>query len=552
MNNKKPNNYTPLIIAISVVVGILVGSFFTNHYRTSRLSISGADNSKIAKLISEIDKYYVDSIDINDLIENGMNNILANLDPHSTYTSALEVEREMQELNGSFSGIGVIFTIVDDTARIVKVLNDGPSYGSGIKAGDRIVMVDNKTFIGTFLDSEYCMKHLRGPQNSIVKIGVLHKGSNKVESYTIKRGSVPVKTIDTYDMLAPTIGYVKINSFGENTYRELLIVLSDLTTRGCKSLIIDLRGNGGGYMEAAYKIANEFLPNDRLIVYTEGRTVEKKEYRSNGRGTYKDMPLVVITDEMSASASEILAAAIQDNDRGIIVGRRTYGKGLVQRPIEFSDGSLAKLTTARYYSPSGRCLQKPYEKGENLEYYGELKNRYKNGEFLSKDSIHLSGKEYHTTLGRIVYGGGGVMPDEFIPADTSQYNSYSRAAIQNRIIPIFAYKYVDKHREQLSKLKWQDLATFLKKENLVEAFATYGQTSGLLPRRSLYLKQSHELLEEAILSNIIDYVYGQPEALLFVNLTDKCVAKALELIRNKKTFPQKPTAVHTNKTKAKK
>lgn len=552
MDKKKPNSFTPLIIAISVVIGILMGSFFTTHYRTSRLSIAGADNSKIAKLISEIDNYYVDSIDINELIEDGMNNILACLDPHSTYTSAVEVEREMQELNGSFSGIGVIFTIVDDTARIVKVVDDGPSYKSGLTAGDRIVMVDGKSFIGDFLDDEYAMKHLRGPQNSIVKIGVLHKGSKNIQTYTIKRGAVPVKTIDTYDMLDPSTGYIKINSFGENTYRELLTTLSNLTARGCQNLIIDLRGNGGGYMDAAYKIANEFLPNDRLIVYTEGRTVEKKEYRSNGRGTYKNMPIVILTDEMSASASEILAAAIQDNDRGIIVGRRTYGKGLVQRPIEFSDGSLAKLTIARYYSPSGRCLQKPYSKGENMEYYGELKNRYKNGEFSSKDSIHLSGKEYHTILGRIVYGGGGVMPDEFIPADTSQYNDYSRAALQGKLIPNFAYKYVDSNRSTLAKYKWKDLATYLKQQNLVETFAREGHATGKLPRRSMLLLQSKSLLEEALISNIIDYVYGQAEALLYINLTDKSVLKALELIQKKQTFPQKPVATSAAKAKAKK
>lgn len=540
MANNKFRNYTPLIIAVSVAVGILVGSFYASHFRSNRLSIANSTNSKINDMLFAVEDRYVDTVDINDLVEKSLPKILLELDPHSTYTSAKEVEAEMQELKGEFSGIGVIFSIIKDTARIVHVVEGGPSEDVGLMDGDRIVKVDGKPFVGDFLTDEYAMKKLRGPNNSVIKLGIMRRGTPSVRTFEVTRGPVPVKTIDVYSMIDKTTGYIRINTFGERTYEELLVALAELRSQGANSLVIDLRGNGGGYMDAAINIANQFLPGKRMIVYTEGRKSERTEYRSDGRGDYKTTPLVVLVDETSASASEIFAAAIQDNDRGIIMGRRTFGKGLVQEPIQFPDGSLLKLTIARYYSPSGRCLQKPYVKGDAKDYQNDIFERYQKGELLSEDSIHLSGKKYSTHLGRTVFGGGGVMPDIFIPADTADITSYYMEAASSRRLAEFAFNYADSHRDELRKYKtWEELAAYLKKQNLVDKFATYAERDGL-KRRNLLIRKSQKLLEDNLLSSIIDYLLDAKSASLYLLKHDTCITKALELIRNKQTQPQPP------------
>lgn len=540
MANNKFRNYTPLIIAVSVAVGILVGSFYASHFRSNRLSIANSTNSKINDMLFAVEDRYVDTVDINDLVEKSLPKILLELDPHSTYTSAKEVEAEMQELKGEFSGIGVIFSIIKDTARIVHVVEGGPSEDVGLMDGDRIVKVDGKPFVGDFLTDEYAMKKLRGPNNSVIKLGIMRRGTPSVRTFEVTRGPVPVKTIDVYSMIDKATGYIRINTFGERTYEELLVALAELRSQGANSLVIDLRGNGGGYMDAAINIANQFLPGKRMIVYTEGRKSERTEYRSDGRGDYKTTPLVVLVDETSASASEIFAAAIQDNDRGIIMGRRTFGKGLVQEPIQFPDGSLLKLTIARYYSPSGRCLQKPYVKGDAKEYQNDIFERYHKGELLSEDSIHLSGKKYSTHLGRTVFGGGGVMPDIFIPADTTDITSYYMEAASSRRLAEFAFNYADSHRDELRKYKtWEELAAYLKKQNLVDKFATYAERDGL-KRRNLLIRKSQKLLEDNLLSSIIDYLLDAKSASLYLLKHDTCITKALELIRNKQTQPQPP------------
>ena len=536
----KYRNYTPLIIALSIVAGILIGSFYASHFRSNRLSIANSTNSKINDMLFAVEDRYVDTVDINDLVEKALPKILQELDPHSTYTSAKEVEAEMQELKGSFSGVGIIFSIMKDTARIIHVVEGGPSEDVGLMPGDRIVKVNGKPFVGKFLTDEYAMKQLRGPDRSIVKLSVKRDGQPGLRTYEIVRGTVPVKTIDVYSMLDKTTGYIRINTFGDKTYEELLVALAELRSQGSRNLVIDLRGNGGGYMEAAINIANQFLPRRRLIVYTEGRKSERAEFASDGRGDYQGTPLVVLVDETSASASEIFAAAIQDNDRGTIMGRRTFGKGLVQEPIQFPDGSLLKLTIARYYSPSGRCLQKPYVKGDNKEYQNDLFMRYQKGELTSQDSIHLDGKRYHTYLGRTVFGGGGVMPDVFIPTDTTDITSYFMEAITSRRLAEFSYQYADTHRAELSKYtKWEDLATHLKRQNIVEKFASYAEADGL-KRRNLLINKSHNQLEHSLISNIIDYIFDTKSASLYLLKDDEYIHKALELIRKKQTFPQKP------------
>ena len=540
MGNNKFRNFTPLIIAVSVAVGILVGSFYASHFRSNRLSIANSTNSKINDMLFAVEDRYVDTVDINDLVEKSLPKILLELDPHSTYTSAKEVEAEMQELKGEFSGIGVIFSILKDTARIIHVVEGGPSEDVGLMDGDRIVKVDGKPFVGDFLTDEYAMKKLRGPNQSVVKLGIIRKGAKELRTFEVVRGPVPVKTIDVYSMIDKSTGYIRINTFGERTYEELLVALAELRSQGARALVIDLRGNGGGYMDAAINIANQFLPGKRMIVYTEGRKSERTEYRSDGRGDYQNTPLVVLVDETSASASEIFAAAIQDNDRGIIMGRRTFGKGLVQEPIQFPDGSLLKLTIARYYSPSGRCLQKPYVKGDDKNYQNDIFARYQKGELSSQDSIHFSGKKYRTHLGRIVFGGGGVMPDIFIPADTTDITSYYMEAFSSRRLAEYAFDYADTHREDLNKYKtWEELATYLKKQNIVDKFATYAERNGL-KRRNLLIRKSHSLLENNLLSSIIDYLFDAQSASLYLLKHDNCINKALDLIRNKQTQPQPP------------
>ncbi|MCH5178991.1 MAG: S41 family peptidase [Prevotellaceae bacterium] len=540
MSSNKFRNYTPLIISVSVVVGILIGSFYASHFRSNRLSIANSSNSKINDMLFAIEDRYVDTVDIGELIENSLPKILSELDPHSTYTTAKEVEAEMQELRGSFSGIGVIFSILQDTARILHVVEGGPSEDVGLMPGDRIVKVDGKPFVGDFLTDDYAMKHLRGADKSVVKLGILRKGQKGLRTFEIVRGAVPVKTIDVYSMLDKNTGYIKINTFGDKTYEELLVALADLRNQGSRNLVIDLRGNGGGYMEAAINIANQFLPKKRMIVYTEGRKTDRANYVSDGRGDYQNTPLVVLVDETSASASEIFAAAIQDNDRGTIMGRRTFGKGLVQEPIQFPDGSLLKLTVARYYSPSGRCLQKPYIKGDDKDYQNDLLVRYQKGELTSQDSIHLDGKQYHTSLGRTVFGGGGVMPDVFIPTDTSDITSYYMEALTSRRLAEFAYQYADNNREELGKFaNWEELAAHLKKENIVEKFANYAEKDGL-KRRNLLIRKSARRLEHNLISSIIDYIFDSKSASLYLLTDDPCANKALELIRDKRTFPEKP------------
>lgn len=537
MSDNKARNYIPLVVAVSVVVGIVIGTFFANIFNSNRLSVINSANNKIYEVLYDIQDRYVDEINLDSLAETSIPRILMELDPHSTYTSAKEVEAEMQELNGSFSGIGVIFSIINDTARVIRVVPGGPSDDAGLSAGDRIVTVDGKSFVGDFLTNDYAMKHLKGPDKSHVKIGVLRNGVKGVRTFEIIRGEVPVKTITAYHMIDKTTGYIKIGSFGRKTYEEMLTALTELSGQGCKNLVVDLRENGGGYMDAAVSIANIFLPKNKMIVYAEGRKFKKSEYVSDGRGNYPNIPLVVLVDEMSASASEIFSAAMQDNDRAVIVGRRTFGKGLVQEAIELKDHSLLKLTVARYYSPSGRCLQKPYVKGKYEDYQNDLYARYQNGELYSKDSVHLTGKKFYTSKKRVVYEGGGVMPDEFIPIDTTEITSYLLEALNRQYIQQFSYLYADSHRKQFASYKsGEELAAYLNKQNLVEQFVNFAESKGL-KRRNLLIKKSYNRLITALYYNTIDYILGEQEARKYINQKDDNIIKALDLIKRQKTFP---------------
>ena len=540
MNNKKSNRFMPLMMALCVVIGIIVGSFYSNHFSGNRLSIINTGTNRINNLLHIIDDQYVDKVNLDSLVEDAMPKILTELDPHSVYISAKDVEAANQDLQGSFSGVGIQFVIRQDTIHVQNVIQNGPAERAGILAGDKIVMVDDQTFVGKAVTNQEAMKRLKGPKNTKVKIGVLRYGHSKPQSFVVTRGDIPIKSVSATYMIDDKTGYIRIKSFGETTYAELLVALAKLGESGFQNLIIDLRDNTGGYLQSAVQMANEFLPKNKLIVYTEGRKSPRQDFRSDGRGSYKQTPLVVLINEGSASASEIFAGAMQDNDRATVIGRRSFGKGLVQKQIEFSDGSMVRLTIARYYTPSGRCIQKPYVHGETDDYAQDLMSRYEHGEFFSQDSIKHTGPKYHTSNGRVVYGGGGITPDIFVPEDTTGFTSYYKQATMSGLILQFAFTYTDDNRPKLNNFKeMMELADYLKKKNLVDKFATYANDKGL-KRRNLMIRKSHYLLDRFINSRIIYNMLDEQAWLEYVNEDDATIREALKTFRNNAAFPKAP------------
>ncbi|MDE6647226.1 MAG: S41 family peptidase [Prevotella sp.] len=540
MNQKKNSRFMPLIMAVCVVVGILIGTFYANHFSGNRLSIINSSSNKLNNLLHIIDAQYVDTVDVNGLVEKAMPQILSELDPHSVYIAAKDVQMTNDDLRGSFSGVGIEFTIRQDTLRVQQVIGNGPAERAGVIAGDKIVMVDDKPFTGKTLTNEEAMHRLKGPKDTKVKLGIVRYGEKKLHNIVVTRGEIPTKSVTAVYMLDDKTGYIRIKNFGENTYPELLIALAKLSQQGFSNLAIDLRGNTGGYLQSAVQIANEFLPKNKLIVYTQGRKSPRQEYRSDGRGSYQQIPLVILIDEVSASASEILAGAIQDNDRGTIIGRRSFGKGLVQQPIPFNDQSMIRLTIARYYSPSGRCIQKPYTAGDSKDYEEDLLTRYQHGEFFSQDSIKHEGPEYHTAIGRPVYGGGGITPDIFVAEDTTNITSYYKQASMSGLIIQYAFTYTDENRQKLSQYTSEKgLADYLQKQNIVEKFATYAEKNGL-KRRNLMIQRSHKLLERYIISRIIYNMQSEQAWTQYLNSDDPAILEAIKLFREGKAFPQAP------------
>lgn len=532
--------FTPIFVALGMVLGILVGSFYTSHFAGRRLNVVNASSDKLNSLLHIIDDQYVDSVNITELVEKALPEILKELDPHSTYIPASEVDASMQELRGGFSGVGIQFVLYRDTVCVVRVLPGGPSDGVGLAAGDRIVTVDDKPFTGKEINEETVRNTLKGETGSTVRLTVKRPGQHKLLTYAIERGNVPINTVDASFMLGDGIGYIRISSFGETTYQEFLAALASLHEQGFSKLIIDLRGNTGGYMTPAIQIANEFLPKDRLIVYTQGRQSPREDYTSDGRGVFQSLPLVILTDEISASASEILAGAIQDNDRGLIIGRRSFGKGLVQVPIDFSDGSQVRLTKARYYSPSGRCVQKPYTLGKDKDYENELMTRIAHGELYSADSIKSTGKVYHTRIGRTVYGGGGIMPDIFVPSDTIGYTSYYEEANLRGHLSGFIFHFTDSHRSTLNSLTdFNKTVAWLEKQNLVGIFADYAEGRGL-KKRPRMIRTSYQVIQRYIITGILRDLYSPEKAILYSAKTDVTIQRAQKAIHEGQTFPQPP------------
>jgi carboxyl-terminal processing protease len=543
----KPTNrlrYIPLAVITGLLAGILIGSFYSRHMVGYTLGIINASTDKLSALLNVINQQYVDTVNISSLVEKAMPQILGELDPHSVYIPAQNLEAVNSELEGSFSGIGIQFTIQQDTIHVNQVVAGGPSEKVGLMAGDRIVTVDDSLFVGPTLTNERALRTLKGPRGTTVKLGIRRATEKELLHFDIIRGDIPQHTVDAAYMLPGDFGYILLNKFGRTSHAELLSAIAQMRHQGYKGLIIDLRGNSGGYMEAAVRMVNEFLPQGQLIVYAQGVHYPRTEEYANGMGSCQDIPLVVLTDESSASASEIFAGAIQDNDRGTIVGLRSFGKGLVQQPIDFSDGSAIRLTIARYYTPSGRCIQRPYKNGKDADYEMDWLNRYEHGEYFHQDSIKLDkAQQYTTRLGRPVYGGGGIMPDIFVPQDTIGVSSYLMEVRQRGIVLQFCFQYGDRNRALLKEVEDEDaMVTYLRKQNIVEQFVRYAEQKGV-KRRNILIQKSYRLLERNLIANIIYNILGQQPYVKYINQDDATVKRAIEVLKQGKAFPTPPANV---------
>jgi len=541
MNNNRYNRFMPLLMALCIAIGILIGTFYANHFSGNRLNIINSGSNRITNLLHIINDQYVDKVNLDSLVEQAIPQLLADLDPHSVYINAKDVQSANDDLKGSFSGVGIEFTIRQDTIRVQNVINNGPAEKAGIIAGDKIVSVDGKPFVGKIVTNQEAQYRLKGPKGTKVKIGVKRYKQKGIKYFTVTRGEIPQKSITATYMLDDSTGYIRIKNFGETTYPELLISLAKLSQKGLNNLVIDLRDNTGGYLTSAIQLANEFLAKDKLIVYTQGRKSPRQDFISDGRGSYQKIPLVVLINEGSASASEIFAGAMQDNDRATVIGRRSFGKGLVQKQMEFPDGSMIRLTVARYYTPSGRCIQKPYTPGYDKDYEQDILTRYQHGEFFYQDSIKHSGPAYHTSIGRTVFGGGGITPDIFIPEDTLGITSYYKEASMSGLIIQFAFTYTDDNRQTLNRFQtMEELSDYLVNQGTVEIFAAYADKHGL-KRRNLMIRKSHKLLERFINSRIIYNMLDEEAWTEYINLDDPAIAASLRVFKNNAAFPKNPS-----------
>ena len=505
---------------------------------SAQMRINLGDSSPLRKLqIAELatTNLYVDSVDENKLVEDAIRGMLEKLDPHSQYSTPKEVKQMNEPLNGNFEGIGVQFNMIDDTLMVIQPVTNGPSEKVGILAGDRIVTVNDTAIAGVKMSKEEIMRRLRGPKGTLVVLGVVRQGIKDHLTFKVIRDKIPVHSVDAAYMIRPGIGYIRIGNFGATTHQEFRDALQDLYVAGAESLILDLQENGGGYLQAAVNIADEFLAKDELIVYTEGRRVPRQEYRARGEGMFMQGKIVVLIDEYTASAAEIVTGAIQDQDRGYVVGRRSFGKGLVQRPIDLPDGSMIRLTIAHYYTPSGRCIQKPYEKGNQKDYAMDVVNRLKKGELTNQDSIHFADSLKFLTLHRqrTVYGGGGIMPDYFVPLDTTRYTPLHRQLAAKGIIIQQNLRYVDNHRQQL-KNQYPAFDKFKKHfdvpQSLVDDVLAEGKKQKIEPKDDAELQRTLPYLRLQLKALIARDLWDMTEYFSVFNEESQIVKKALEVI----------------------
>lgn len=516
----------PSLLALGIVAGIFIGKYIT------RRTLSN-EEEKLRTVLRLIEHEYVDKIDVDSLIESSLPDLLTSLDPHSAYIPSTELQAVNDDLEGSFSGVGISFQIVNDTVRVVEVIAGGPAEKVGILTGDRIIKADTVPLTGSEISTKDVFDNLRGPKGSKVELLVKRANAKKPVVFDVVRNDIPVNSVDCSYMVNDSTGYLRVTKFARNTYNEFFTALNDLKAQGAGKYIVDLRGNTGGFMDQAIYMANEFLPAGRMIVYTKGRRPENETMAiSDGGGNFKNSEIVVLTNEYSASASEIFAGAIQDNDRGLVIGRRSFGKGLVQNQTELPDSSAIRLTVARYYTPSGRCIQKEYSRGRDGKYDLDIVDRFSHGEFYNADSVKLDkSKIFSTSNGRTVYGGGGIMPDLFVPEDTTGYTSYYINVVNNGLIQKFAYSVADRYRDMTGDVKSiERLLKVLPRDNtLLDNFVSFAVKNGV-PARWYYINQSKKLLIEQIKATIARDVLGYPAFIEMLNQSDPAVRKAIETL----------------------
>ena len=526
-----------LVTTMCMLLGYYVGTSITLSQIKKHLTLT--QDNKMSEVLGVVNGMYVDEVSIDSIIEKSIPKVLTELDPHSVYVPIEELEATNSELESSFSGIGIRFTIQEDTINISDVIRNGPSEKVGLLAGDRIIKVNDTLFVGKGVcTNDKAMKKLKGPKGTFVKLGIQRYGEPDLLDFIIRRDQIPVESIEAYYLINDKWGYIQVERFAENTFAEFIQAMIELAYSNAQGFIIDLRGNGGGYLGIALEMANQFLDKGDIIVYTEGAHSAKTIERANGHGVFKNAPLVVLVDETSASASEIIAGTIQDNDRGIIIGRRSFGKGLVQQPIDLSDGSQIRLTIARYHTPSGRCIQKPYNKGDREEYDMDIIDRYNRGEFFSQDSIHQNEElVYKTKKGRTVYGGGGITPDIFVAGDTTSVPVYIAEVYSRGLVSQFALKYSNNNRHNFAGYKSHEALTArLDELQLFDSFVQFATSKGVKASRA-QLKESEELLKRTLYSNITYQLLGMCEHVKFLNLSDSTVLKAVEVLEKGEAFP---------------
>ncbi|MDO4159022.1 MAG: S41 family peptidase [Prevotellaceae bacterium] len=518
-----------------------LSAFFVVFSATAQMKVNFSYDSPLRKLQiaeSAINHLYVDSVDEKKLVEDAIRGMLEKLDPHSSYLNPDEVKSMNEPLQGNFDGIGVQFNMVDDTLLVIQPVAKGPSEKVGIMAGDRIVSVNDTAIAGVKMSKEEIMKRLRGPRGTKVDLGIVRRGIDDKLTFTVKRDKIPVKSLDAVYMIRPQVGYIRIGNFGATTYDEFMEGIHSLRKKGMKDLILDLQDNGGGYLQAAVQIANEFLPKNDLIVYTEGRRVSRMDYTAQGNGELTEGRVFVLVNEFTASAAEIVTGAIQDQDRGIVIGRRTFGKGLVQRPLDLPDGSMIRLTIAHYYTPSGRCIQKPYKKGDLDDYAMDIDKRYKHGELTNSDSIHFADslKFYTLRKQRVVYGGGGIMPDEFVPLDTLKYTKFHRQLVAKGIVIDKNLKYIDNNRKTLHR-DYPDFDTFKNNfevpQQLIDDVLKEGEKQKITPKDDEEYQQTLPYLKNQLKALVARDLFDMSEYFAIINQTSDVVNKALELLEEK-------------------
>ncbi|MDR1809948.1 MAG: S41 family peptidase [Prevotella sp.] len=536
----KSSIWLPLWIALGIAAGIVIGNLFAGY--NSRKSFFDRNN-KLEAILEYINESYVDSVNLQQLLETSIPDIVEGLDPHSVYISANDMEIVGDELEGHFGGIGVQFTLRQDTIVVVSIVPGGPSSAAGILAGDRIVYVNDSLYSRPGITNDMVLRTLRGKSGTGVKLGIKRYAGDSIVNIRVTRGDIPVSTVDVSYVVKEGIGYIKVSKFGSTTHSEFINALSGLKSKNCRSYIIDLRQNTGGYLGAAVQMVNEFFEKGQMIVYTEGRAFPRQENLASGTGICKNDQVIVLIDEGSASASEIFAGAIQDADRGLVLGRRSFGKGLVQGQRKFKDGSALRLTVARYHTPSGRCIQKAYETGKSDDYNQDLMRRYLRGEFDSQDSIKLENFPlFHTQSGRPVYGNDGIMPDIFVPRDTTGVNSYFTKLSGSGIIYEYAFNYTDQHREKLNSFgDWQQLSDYLKRQNLLWNLVSYADNQGVRQRPYLIMESSN-LLQTQLLAYIIRNISGDEGYYQTLLADDVVIKKAIDLLDAKKALPNSVAA----------